>query len=185
MPPPARRSPKANPMSQPEGAVAQKPGGPQDVLSSETAKAELARKEKTAAFWSRAYEAKVRAEHGSFFNEELLIEKRPKYQKWQVLVCRSDVLEKNSATRLRTHDYLKGERAHSSPKPMFKELKEVWEKLDEAERKLRTKRMQDDIKTAKELEAQKKRKAAEEKRRREEEALFDVNAAEESDRSSC
>ena len=128
MPPPARRSPKANPMSQPEGAVAQKPGGPQDVLSSETAKAELARKEKTAAFWS-AYEAKVRAEHGSFFNEELLIKKRPKYQKWQVLVCRSDVLEKNSATRLRTHDYLKGERAHSSPKPMFKELKEVWEKL--------------------------------------------------------
>ena len=64
MPPRARVPPKAKPMSEPKGAVAQKPGGPGDVLFFESARAEAAKKAAKAAFWKKAYEAKLRAEHG-------------------------------------------------------------------------------------------------------------------------
>ena len=58
-----------------------------------TTQAKAAKKAEAAAFWKKAYEAKLRAEHGwrlGFVEgkvpEELMVEKRTKYQKWHVLV---------------------------------------------------------------------------------------------------
>ena len=79
--------------------------------------AKPARKEKAAAFWSKAYEAKLRVEHSLRFSEDMLVEMRLKQQKWQVLVYWSDVPKQNSVSSLKQLTYLKGERAHSFLKP--------------------------------------------------------------------
>ena len=159
--------------------MANKPGGPQDVLSSETVKAKLAAKAQSAAMWKKAYDAKVRAEHGHKFSEEMLVETRPKMQKWQVLVYWSDVLSQNSMSSLKQLDYLKGERAHTFPRDMFKDLKGAWDKQQEDEQNFKLRRMQLDRKAEKEMAAQRKRKAADEKRKRDKDRTFDANAEEE------
>ena len=87
-----------------------------------------------------------------------------------------DVLEKNSATRLKTYDYLIGERAHSFPKHMFEAIKKAWEELDDGEQEISSRRTRDEVKAAKELEVQKKRVTAEKKRAQELEALLDPSA---------
>ena len=83
-------------MTLPDGAVAPKADGPQDVMSAQTARENADEGALGIALWNEAYEARVRAEAGNRFNKGMVVEKRPKAQKWLVITYWSDVLEKNS-----------------------------------------------------------------------------------------